>query len=61
MILDFKLLKKSLKGVLSNYRPLPDTSTLDNPNLYTMLFQKKFLTFYCVIFAMGLASTHLVK
>ena len=38
-----------------------DTSTLGIPNLHTMLFQTKFLTFCYVIFAKGSASTHLVK
>ena len=53
--------KNSLKGVLLNYRPLSDTSTLGTPNLHTMFFQTKFLTFCCVIFAKGSASTYLVK
>ena len=61
MIIDSKLLAKSLKGVLLNCRPLSDTSTLGSPNLPIMLFQMKFLTFCYVIFAKGSTSTHLVK
>ena len=53
--------QKSLKSALSNYRPLSDTNTLGIPNLHTMFFQTKLLTFCCVIPAKGSASTHLVK
>ena len=56
-----KCSQKSLKSVLSNCRPLSDISTLGTPNLHTIFFQMKFLTFCFVILAKGSASTHLVK
>ena len=40
---------------------LSDINTLGTLNLYIVFFQKKFLTFCCVIFSKGSASTHLVK
>ena len=61
MILYPSCSQKSLKCMLLNCLPLSDTSTLRTPNQHMMLFQTKFLTFYCVIFAKGLGFTDLVK
>ena len=61
MIFDSELFTKTLKGVLLNCHPLSDSNTLGILNLHTILFQTKFLTFCCVIFAKGSVSTHLAK
>ena len=61
MIVDSKLFTKIPNMRVIKLSSIVRHKHLGTPNLHTILFQTKFLTFCYVIFAKSSASTHLVK